>query len=199
MCCESLLLSLSEINNRGGWASKSFSKRQPMSPGARPVDRSFHYTAGVIVPTGLALPGSPLNRSTPGPGYYGRPITAVSNFQGVFHAILINGCFQEKKSRPSSADLSPRSSSMGTSQRLAAPTAVIKDGVMFSSISQNVGVGPGHYDTHDTLVKKSFNARASSGRTPQKSASSAPNSPASASVRSSRSDMQNKLRGQAKT
>jgi hypothetical protein len=63
--------------SRGGWVPKTFSKRQPMSPHTRPTDRSFHYTSGVIVSTGLALPGSPLNRSTPGPGYYGKPITAV--------------------------------------------------------------------------------------------------------------------------
>jgi hypothetical protein len=187
--------------SRGGWSSKSFSKRQPMSPESRPVDRSFHYTSGVIVPTGLALPGSPLNRSTPGPGYYGRPITAVRS-SPFFEKLKFAWPLQEgKRSRPNSADAGLRTSYMGTSQRLAAPSAVIKDGVLFSSISQNVGVGPGHYSTPDNLVKKSFNTRAGSGRTPKKSASSAPSSPGfsprnSASVRSSRTDLQDRLREQ---
>lgn len=69
----------------GGWANKSFSRRQPMSPHNRPVERSYLYTAGVLLPTGFALPGSPVARQTPGPGYYGKstmtphPSTPVSS------------------------------------------------------------------------------------------------------------------------
>jgi hypothetical protein len=110
-----------------------------------------------------------------------------------------------KSPRPSSADASKRTSYMGTSQRLSGPTAVIKDGVMFSSISQNVGIGPGHYDQRDTLIKKSFNARASSAKSPRQSTGSAPNTPSpvsprsNGSARSSRSDLQQRLRDQTQT
>ena len=61
-------------NIRGGWIKKSFSKREPMSPpsGIR-VDRNHHYTAGVLIGTGIAQGG--LNQKpSPGPGHYGSPI-----------------------------------------------------------------------------------------------------------------------------
>ena len=93
---------------------------------------------------------------------------------------------------------------MGTSTRLAGPTSVIKDGVLFSSISQNVGVGPGHYSvTEDHLLKKSHNVRVNSASksSPRKKAPE-PSSPgqnlfASPRTRPTKQDIQSRVRGEA--
>ncbi len=68
------LLYLCVINNlcRCGWTSATFSRRQPMSPHTRNFERNYLYVEGVLSSTGLALPGSPVERGkgTPGPGHY---------------------------------------------------------------------------------------------------------------------------------
>lgn len=58
---------------RNGWASKSFSKRQPMTPSktSSPANRNELYTAGVITSYGaIASPVSSKERLSPGPGHY---------------------------------------------------------------------------------------------------------------------------------
>ena len=110
---DSLIILRGFLIFRSGWQSKSFSKRQPMSPESRSVDRSFHYTAGVIVPTGLALPGSPITRQTPGPGYYGKPtsspldnvrILSFGNIFSICNFVIASCGGQIRKHRPSSAE-----------------------------------------------------------------------------------------------
>ena len=49
---------------------KSFSTRQPMSPGSKELDRQYVLTAGVLTPLGVAHPGVKSKHNTPGPGYY---------------------------------------------------------------------------------------------------------------------------------
>lgn len=180
---------------RSGWCPKSFSRRAPMSPDTRQTDRNYHYTSAVLMPVGLALPGSPSGRQTPGPGYYGKPVVGTPT-----------------RRRPQSAGdsfNSAKSSCMGNAHRLASPTAILKDGVLFSSISQNVGVGPGHYSLPDnSILRKSHNVRVSSaprgGRSSRGTAAhagaggqypAASYASPGAGVRTSRASLQNKLRG----
>lgn len=62
----------------GGWHHKSFSQRQPMTSSSRRDDRTIHYTNGLLLPSGILVPGSPKKMPTPGPGYYGGPLSPVS-------------------------------------------------------------------------------------------------------------------------
>lgn len=73
-----------EEEKRNGWKSRSFSKREPMTPSKSPSSRNDHYTAGVVTSYGaLASPLSPRERSYPGPGHYdGDLMTSFSSKSG---------------------------------------------------------------------------------------------------------------------
>lgn len=87
---------------RCGWARRSFSRKQPMTPQQRKTDRNLHYTAGVLVSSGIAIPGSEMSRMSPGPGYYGGPVVSpVSTHCHDFNSTLqmsIYIMFQNSKS-----------------------------------------------------------------------------------------------------
>lgn len=133
-------------DKRNGWASNSFSKRQPMSPNSgRRVDRNHHYTAGHLCSSGIIIPGSPNVKPSPGPGYYGGSIiTSPTSLR-----------------RPTSAD-TLKIGTLGKSPRVARSTAVIRNGILFESKEINSGGGPGYYNAQSPshqLIKKSHNVR----------------------------------------
>jgi hypothetical protein len=160
----------SHESTRGGWTKKSYSKRQPMSPGTREVDRSHHYTSGVLLPGGIAIPSSPKLSPTPGPGHYLGHQPFLSPSKSVSR--LGDTINTASSGRPQSAG-STRSSIMSPgSPRLAGPHTFVRDGVLFhSKPSTDSGVGPGYYaPTSSSFITKSFNARVKNG--PPKSPSS---------------------------
>ena len=117
----------------------------------RRKDRNYDYVNGHIIQTGIALPGS--FYETPGPGHYTGPI--------------INSPNKPKKQSPE------KSFSMGgTSERfvhteehrMSYQNTVIKNGILVAGKDTSNKVGPGHYGTpgSQSLLKKSFNVKASS-------------------------------------
>ena len=65
------------ITYRNHWIKNNFNRKQPMSSGSK-SDRSSTYTNGVLTSLGVAHPGSPHTRRTPGPGYYSPSVTQFS-------------------------------------------------------------------------------------------------------------------------
>ena len=57
------------------WIKKKHSTKEPMSANSK-AERQLVYTAGVLTSLGVALPGSPNTRQSPGPGHYGQSITS---------------------------------------------------------------------------------------------------------------------------
>ena len=116
-----------------------------MSPNSNRRDRNHSYVNGHIIQTGIALPGSPYE--TPGPGHYTGPIIVSNN--------------KTKKQSPE------KSFSLGSEVprlNMSYEHTVIKNGIMVAGKDTSNGVGPGHYGTpgSNTLLKKSFNVKASS-------------------------------------
>lgn len=136
------------------------------SPNAekRRKDRNYDYVNGHIIQTGIALPGS--FYETPGPGHYTGPIITSPN--------------KPKKQSPE------KSFSMGGAserfvhtkeERMSYQNTVIKNGILVTGKDTSNQVGPGHYGTPGSrsLLKKSFNVRASSGNSsPRPSSASSP-------------------------
>ena len=153
-------------NLRGGWVKKSFSKRQPMSPGVGGADRSHHFQAGVMLSSGLGTSGSPRARPSPGPGHYiGQP----SSFSSSPPSLLQRQKEFSSSGRPSSAGSVSGASRRGSlmsagSPRMAANSTILRDGVLFqnggSAERDGGGIGPGYYaPMSSSFQTKSFNAR----------------------------------------
>ena len=129
-----------------------------MSPNSNRRDRNHSYVNGHIIQTGIALPGSPYE--TPGPGHYTGPIIVSPN--------------KTKKQSPE------KSFSLGSEvprMNMSYEHTVIKNGIMVAGKDTSNGVGPGHYGTpgNNSLLKKSFNVKASprgSPRSPRPTSSS---------------------------
>lgn len=153
-------------NLRGGWVKKTFSKRQPMSPGVGGADRSHHFQSGVMLSSGLgaSVVGSPRARPSPGPGHY---LGQQSSFSSSPPSLLQRQ--KELSSRPSSAGSVSGASRRGSlmsagSPRISANTTILRDGVLFhnggSAERDGGGIGPGYYaPVSSSFLTKSFNAR----------------------------------------
>ena len=136
-------------------------KPSPNKEGRR--DRNYDYVHGHIIQTGIALPGS--FYESPGPGHYTGPI--------------INSPVRQNKQSPE------KSISMGGSserfvhtkeERMSYQNSVIKNGILIAGKDTSNQVGPGHYGTpgQTTLIKKSFNVKASSGNSSPRPSSASP-------------------------
>lgn len=151
-----------------------------MSPnGSREVDRSVHYTNGVLCSSGILVPGSPAAKPTPGPGSYTGSIIKSPGLAST--------------RRPTSADAFKISTHMGKSPRIARTTAVLRDGVLFESQEKNNGVGPGYYEAvspDKLLLKRSHNIRAQQSQSQRSPRSGSPGATGSPSPNSAHSQHQ---------
>ena len=181
---------------RGGWKRRSFSKREPFSPGSRIVDRNHHYTAGLLLPSGgiaVAAVSPSAGLSSPGPGHYigQKPFYSPNKSSSKTSLMGGDSTINSTHSRPRSAGGSlGRSGMSGSSSRpslgsprLAGPHAVVREGILFhSKPGTDSGVGPGYYSpVSSSFITKSFNARVNknsskSGASPKSAASPSPKS-----------------------
>lgn len=157
-------------NMRGGWMKKTFSKRQPMSPGVREVDRHHHFSAGVLLSSGLSVPSSPKGRPSPGPGHYiGQPSSFASSPNSVQSQQKLNmtqGSSQRSSSAGSISGTRRGSLLSAGSPRLAANSTILRDGILFiSTEGKDSGLGPGYYaPVSSSFTSKSFNTRVTKRR-----------------------------------
>ena len=156
---------------RGGWQKRSFSKREPMSPGTRVVDRNHHYTAGVMLPGGGIAEAAKMHSalSSPGPGHYlgTKPFfsPSKSSVASKANAGAMGDTANSSQSRPRSAGSFRTTPG---SPRIASPHTHIRSGILFhSKPGTDSGVGPGYYaPLTSSFVTKSFNARVNQKGTP---------------------------------
>ena len=113
-------------------------------------DRSALYFRGVLLPSGIAVPGARPEPASPGPGHYYRD----------------TGIGSDGKGRPASAPKSRSTSqnaSFGSAPRNVTLRTMIRDDVVFHGKGHDVDIGPGQYTLPNTFCKKSFNVRVGDG------------------------------------
>mmetsp|Transcript_1636 Transcript_1636/g.2597 ORF Transcript_1636/g.2597 Transcript_1636/m.2597 type:complete len:334 (+) Transcript_1636:92-1093(+) len=153
---------------RNGWTPKTPVKREPMTKGKSEKERSDYYISGHLTPSGFAVPSSRDKALYPPPGQY-YP-SESQDYSSRLTTTLNKSYSSPSLNRPASAGRP----TMGSSPRMAPSSTVLRGDVVFTgSRDDNASNrGPGSYfhsenpsSPSTTLLRKSYNARASSGNT----------------------------------
>lgn len=146
---------------RSGWKKKSFSKREPMERPSIEIDRSTHYTSGVLAASGLyTSPPSPGLRVSPGPGQYlgvtpsssRLPSSQDKSNHNISYNQIHNNTMNSTRTLATTLPQSPR---------MPPPNTLIQYGLVVhgTSDAKQMSPGVGQYHKPETLLKKSFNTR----------------------------------------
>jgi len=117
------------------------------------------YTAGGVLVNGNIAHGGSQSNTNPGPGHYN-----VQTPDTIFRA---GASFSPQNANASATTTGGMRS---TSSRMLLPSASLKDGVLFhGKVDEHSHIGPGHYHNSEqnNLLKRSFNARVTSPRSPR--------------------------------